>query len=273
MSAAPETVAENELAFFLVTNEPVPARPLLNFLYEVERRALLKRNFGPSTTVEIIEIKTGTKLVRISFTSAIALASLAVAVAAFANDLVSGVQQPSGRLAETMAAMCLDHGVVECVVTTSEGQVRISREQMPAVGVIADRRERSEAIKIDASHSDGSLFSDRTGYAQGVNDAVSSARIYPELETVRSEGARLRKGRIYTVVGTLTPPAPNASSTEAGYWNFISQSGRSYWAQGIDVSRVGLVERGTVVVRAELAGHKAGLPLLEVKDVFTSDEP
>jgi hypothetical protein len=46
MSAAPKTVELNELAFFFQTNEPIPARPLLDFLYEVERIARTRRYLG-----------------------------------------------------------------------------------------------------------------------------------------------------------------------------------------------------------------------------------
>lgn len=67
MSGPFEHVGEHELAFFFQTNEPIPARPLLNFLYEVERIALTQRHLGPSAVVEITEVRTGTKSVRLTF--------------------------------------------------------------------------------------------------------------------------------------------------------------------------------------------------------------
>ncbi len=267
MSTAPISVGEHELAIFLVTNEPVPARPLLNFLYEVERRARLQRHLGPSAVVEILEIRTGTKLVWLSFDRAVALAGLAVAVAAYGNDVAGAVQQPSGRLAETMAAMCLDNGVVECVITTSKGQVRISRDQMPAVELLQQRREDDDHQKASIPHSDGSTFSDGSGYASTESRVEASPVRYREAEMISSPA---QTGRVYTVVGKLTPPNSDDTSIGAGDYRFTSLSGRSYLARGVNPTRT---DRGTVIIRAELIGNESGLPLLEVKDVFTSDEP
>src|SRR3569832_1544434 len=105
MSAPPQRVADNELAFFFQTNEPVPARPLLVFLGEIERIAKSQRHLGPGTLVEITEIVTGTKLVRITFGDRVSLAALAVAVITLGNDLADRFTQPRGRLPESVAEM------------------------------------------------------------------------------------------------------------------------------------------------------------------------
>ena len=106
MSTPPEVVGENELAFFFQTNEPIPARPLLAFIWEVERIALTRRYFGPSVLVEITEIQTGTKLVRLTLNQKVGIATAigttvmaAVAVAEFGLHIADRIQQPKGRLA------------------------------------------------------------------------------------------------------------------------------------------------------------------------------
>src|SRR4051794_34878890 len=81
-----ERIGENELAFFFQTNEPIPARPLLDFLYEVERIALTQRHLGPSAIVEITEVRTGTKAARLTFNQKLGVGALAVAVAQLGMD-------------------------------------------------------------------------------------------------------------------------------------------------------------------------------------------
>lgn len=272
MSSAPISVGHNELAFFLVTNEPIPARPLMYFISEVERQARFQRHLGTSVVVEILEIRTGTKLVLLSFDRFVAVGSLAIAVAAYGNDIAGQVQQPSGKLAEAVATLCVDHGVVECVITTSEGQLRIARDEMPAVQRIRQRREDAAFPKTAIPHSDGSTFSDGTGYAApSVSKSDPATVRYQEAELVSP--ARTRQGQVYTVVGKLTPPNPDDTSDLGGVYRFTSLSGRSYFARGVGPSRDEFDERGTVIIRAELVGKEAGLPVLDVKDVFTSDEP
>lgn len=98
--------------------------------------------------VEIVEVITGTKLVRMTFDRKVAVAglgvgvaSLAVAVLALGADVAGRIQQqPSGRPPESVARMFVDNGVVRCVITTSEGQIMIGRDAMPAVTRLRDRR-------------------------------------------------------------------------------------------------------------------------------------
>jgi hypothetical protein len=145
MSAVPNDLAANELAIFFQTNEQVPARALLNFIYEVDRIARTKRHFGPDALVEILEVRTGTKLVKLSIESKLAAATLVVALAAFANDISLRIQQSSGRLAQSVAQMCIENGVVECEIRTSDTHIKITREEIRAVPIL-DRRRSVEGL-------------------------------------------------------------------------------------------------------------------------------
>jgi len=181
MSFAPTTVGFSEFAIFLETNEPVPFRPLFDFLAEIETLARQPNHLGDSAVMEVLEIQTGTKFVRLTFESKVAVAALAVAILALANDVASGMTKPSGALAESAAAMCVSHGVVECVVTTSQGQIRISRNEMPAVQLLEAQStgnafnadEEGGLIEvsatIDGPAPDGTLEAARR--LEGVEDA------------------------------------------------------------------------------------------------------
>lgn len=133
MSAMPNDLAANELAFFFQTNEQVPAPALLNFIYEVDRIARTKRHLGPDAFVEILEVRTGTKLVKLSIEAKLAAGALVVALAALANDISLRIQQSSGRLAQSVAQMCIENGVVECEIRTSDTHIKITRDEIRAV--------------------------------------------------------------------------------------------------------------------------------------------
>jgi hypothetical protein len=176
------------------------------------------------------------------------------------NDLMGRLQAPSGRLSESVARMCLDHGVVRCVVTSSEGSVWISRDEMPAVRTLAGRRERAEG-------------------ANALPDPVRRERVVPEKAQVAAlplderrmieDVARMREsgsGRVYTLVGKLTPPEDGD-----GRWRFVTQSGRPYAAVGVDPARTQLAS-SVVVLRAALLA-RGEETLLDVSDVFELDEP
>jgi hypothetical protein len=270
MSAPLKTVEPTEIAFFFQTNEPVPARPLLDFLYEVERIAHSRRYIGPDAIVEIMEVVTGTKLVRMSFNRKVAFtsvglagASLTVAVAQLGNDLVGRIQQPTGRLAESVARMCLDHGVAECVVTTPEGQVQISRDAIKAIAVLQSRRDIAEATAdMPTGPRPKSLLSDERVLA---DERILAQRI----EDIRpASPGREHDGRIYTLVGRLQ--SPGAGSRD---WRFSSQSGTIYIARGVNPERSSIQRDATVVIRAEVWGREQGATVLNVKDVFEPEEP
>jgi hypothetical protein len=145
MSSAPSKVGQAKLAIFLQTNEPVPFQPLFEFLKEIELLARQPHHLGPVAMMEVLEVQTGTKLIKLTFDRTVALTSLAVAIVALGNDIASGMKQPSGGIAESAALLCAHHGVVECVVTTSEGQIHILRDEMPAVNALENKAAQQSA--------------------------------------------------------------------------------------------------------------------------------
>ena len=273
MSAPPKTVGQYELAFFFQTNEPIPARPLLNFLYEVERIARTRRHLGPSAVVEISEIQTGTKLVRLTFDRKLALATLAVAVVALGNDLIDRMQQRSGRLAESIAEMCLDHGVAECVVTTPEVHVRITRDQLPAITTVQERRDFREAPRMDMPDAESVRAPSAVGSAATEHAQLGAEELVRPLDDLRYDQLSRLDGRIYTIIGKLQPPGSAGHRVPARYWQFDSLSGRTYIASGINPERARIPRTATVVIRAEIVGDEAGITVLNVRDVFETEEP
>lgn len=273
MSGPPEIVGEHELAFFFQTNEPVPARPLLNFLYEVERIARTQRHLGPSAVVEITEIRTGTKLARLTFDRKLAVGSLAVAVIALGNDLLARILQPTGRLAESVAEMCLDHGVAECVITTSEAQVRIIRDDLPAIAVVQEKRAALGSFAARKMDPDGAKVTSEASARLAEPLMRRSDEVLMPSEAVLRDGSRGFDERVYTLVGKLRPPGSAGNRVPAQDWQFDTLSGKIYIARGVSPERARIRRSATVVIRAEIVGEEAGYIVLNVKDVFVSEEP
>lgn len=278
MSSPPEIVDVREIALFFQTNEPIPTRPLLKILNEVDRIAHSSRHLGPHALVEIVDITTGTKLVRLSVEAKIALGSLGVALASLASDLSNRIQQPSGRLAESIAELCLDHGVAECVITTSDTQVRITRDQIPAIHAVQKRRDRDEAIGSATPHSDEIPFSDGTEFSDGTGFRTASSRAGRVEDRLIARDAFLvlpsqAGDRLYTLVGRLRPPGDVGNSVPAEHWQFATLSGKVYIARGVDPRRTDSLNADTVVIQAKIVGREAGYIVLNVMDVFVSEEP
>lgn len=278
MSGPFHDVGENELAFFFQTNEPIPARPLLNFLYEVERIALTQRHLGPSAVVEITEVRTGTKSVRLTFNQKLAAAGIALAagtlgveVTRLGLDIADRLQhQPRGRLAESVAEMCLDHGVVESIISTHDQQIHIPRDEMPALRALEARRSGAPILERGS----------RPSFPLQVDDAVSKSEIEavrsPDLIAQRGEiladVSRPRDHRIYTIVGTLTAPNSEQNEVPLSRGQFRSQSGKIYVALGVDWDRVPHGQ-DSVVIRARIDGRDGEYTVLNVMDVFQPEEP
>jgi len=211
MSTAPERVAESELAIFLQTNEPVPFRPLFEFLKEVEMLARRPYHLGGGAVMEVLAVQTGTKLITITFSDVMAVASFALAAASFRNDLANNIKQPTGNLAENAAAMCALNGVVEYVVTTSEGPIRISRDEMPAYETFKSRQadqvvtaELHELIAPLSGYPDSNVF-DSIRNMEGVENvtvAPDGDKYVITLSTRYMHGqARGLQGELYRVLG------------------------------------------------------------------------
>ena len=280
MSGPLATVGDNELAFFFQTNEPIPARPLLNFIYEVERITLTRRFFGPSGLVEVTEVRTGTKLVRLTFNQKVAAASLTVAAVGVAAtvgqlglNIADRIKQPAGRLAETVAEMCLDNGVAECVITTPEMQIKVGRDELPAIETVLQKRAGIAGPKRLMPSSESRQGEKAVGSAN-----IQELHALPDeqlmvQDELRAELVRRRDGRVYTVVGYLRPPSADGNTVPNLDWEFRTESGKTYIARGIDPGRVGRAAQGLMVIRAEIIGRDEGFTVLSVKDVFEPEEP
>ena len=274
MSAPLDVVDENELAFFFLTNEPVPARPFLTFIAEVERIAQTQRHLGPFALVEVSEVITGTKHLRLTFgqkiqkqTVLIAAGTLALGVANLGLDIAGRLKRPTGRLPESVAEMCLDNGVVECVVTTSKQRIHITREDMPALNTVERKRAATGLTGIPKA-------------TLHINDAISSSEIAAESPILRAEHLggfeRLEPGsddRVYTVVGHLSPPGTPSNRVRSNEGQFRSESGRIYVAQGVDWEKLPRDRRDPLVIRARTIGQTGEFRLLSVIDVFEPEEP
>lgn len=276
MSGPFKNVGENELAFFFQTNEPIPARPLLNFLAEVERIALSKRYLGPDVIVEITEIKTGTKSVRLTFNqkmlvagAAIAAGALAVDVARLGLEIADRLQHSTGRLAESVAEMCSDHGVVESTVSTHNEQIRIPRDEMPALAALDMKRSapvardfptRPSALQVDEAISSSEI------------EAVHSPDFIAQRGEILAGLGRPRDKRIYTIVGILGEPGAPGNVVPRSTGQFRTQSGKTYIARGVDWDHAPHGD-DPVVIRAQIDGRDGEFTALNVMDVFKSEEP
>lgn len=277
MSGPFKDVGEHELAFFFQTNEPIPARPLLNFLYEVERIALTQRHLGASAVVEITEVRTGTKSVRLTFNqkmavvvAAAAAGTFAVEVARLGLDIADRLQRPNGRLAMAAAEMCIDHGVVESVISTHSEQIRIPRDEMPAV----------KALEVKRSGLSYRQSPSRSPFPLQVDDAISKTEVEavpsPDFIVQRGEiladSSRPRDGRVYTVVGILNPPGMPGNVVPRSRGQFRAQSGKIYVVRGVDWDRAPRSNE-LVVIRAEMDSRDGEYVVLNVIDVFEPQEP
>lgn len=267
MSAPPKLADANEIAFFLQTNEPVPARALLDFIGEIEKLARSRRHLGPDAMVEIVEVITGTKLVRMTFDRKLAMTGLAVAVLALANDVAGRIQEPTGRLPQTVARMCVDNGVVECVITTSEGQIMIGRDAIPAVAQLRDRREAAAIADAEAGAAQA-VPRERAAKPETLEGPSEPGRLRALDDIVAAGLGRVSDGRVYTLVGSLQQPDGGARE-----WRFTSQAGKLYIARGVNPERSATLKTDPVVIRADVVGQNGGLTVLNVLDVFEPEEP
>lgn len=157
----PEITSENEIAFFFSTNEPIPTAPLLTFISEVARIAKTQKHFGPDAVVDLVEVKSGSKTIKLSIDNKIAAAGVAVAAVAaaatmgqFALDIMDRMQQPDTRIAKCTATMMLDNGVASATIITCEGPLEeLTRDKIErlVVSSSSDREVREATSSLDVS--------------------------------------------------------------------------------------------------------------------------
>lgn len=231
MSAPPERVAPHEIAFFFNTNEQVPAAPLLFFISEIERIARTKRHFGDQVFLELIQVETGTKLVKLSVNQKIALAAVAVAgwqaaiqTSEFALDIADRLKKEN-RLAQCAADMAFRHGVIATTIVGHEVHVTIPRDEMPLYrryiddSAPADREERLGVKSFQLGTPDGRTLSDGTGQTLG-GDLGDEFWVPRMGAPVTGPTQRVRW------VGTF-------EQEEAGYV-FVRDDGKRYPVAGVD---------------------------------------
>src|SRR5687768_2634945 len=116
MSAPPLDLPPNEIAFFLHTNAAVPAASLVRLIVALDRLAHSEQHFGANALFELIEVRTGTKLLKFLVDKGIDIAALAIAIAAYQGDIEERAKgEPDSEVATVLAELCVDHGVSECV--------------------------------------------------------------------------------------------------------------------------------------------------------------
>lgn len=276
MSSAPEVVGDLQLSFFFQTNEPIPAKALMDFVRQVDRVAHFKKYLGPTAIVELLEIRTGTKLIIFSFSQAesklvtnVAIASFVVGVLALGNDLRESIKETNSPIANSVATMCLDHGVVNMTVTTSAGRYLIDRDEVSMVADLRDQRISSEDDGSEAWNISDSITPD----LKPRPTSREEIELDPSFARLGQPSVRRIDGKVYTVFGSLTSPGAKKSQVPLDQWQFTSQSGKVFIATGVRPDRVGTIDGKLVAIRAEVAGKKDGYTTLDVKDVFEPEEP
>lgn len=120
-------------------------------------------------------------------------------------DIADQLQQPRGRLAESVAEMCLNHGVVELIITTHQAQISISRDEIPALKTVEAKRTRGSVRQSQERHPSFPLQVDNA-VSQSKIEAVHSSEFVAQQGEILAGLGRPRVGRMYTVVGTLRAP-------------------------------------------------------------------
>ena len=131
MSALPQGVAPNEVLFYFETNDHIPIGPLLDFLSEIERIAHTSRHFGPDCIVEIASAGSGSFWIRLAFWTA--MGGAIAEMSGFGLDIAERLSNSRERVAQCVATLVIEHGVVRSQVITCEGSVTITRDGMASV--------------------------------------------------------------------------------------------------------------------------------------------
>jgi len=136
-----------QLGLFFQTNNRIPIGLVATFLSELERLVHAHPELGPDATVELASARSGTLdvIVEIS-TIAANVATAGGAVGAFAVYLCKHLQKKRAKLATTVAALTIDHGVVELKVSTDQGSEKVVTHSLPAVQTLLQKREDKRAI-------------------------------------------------------------------------------------------------------------------------------
>jgi len=153
MSAAPEITPENHIGFYFETNEGISLKNLGAFLMEIEHLAKLKSHFGPAAKVEIVGAGTGTFWMEIAI-SAISDVSTAL-VESFVKAILSRFKRKKGKLAEAIAALAMDNGVVSAEITTKDQKITIQKKDLGAIETVAKKRSDNDGYVQKGYWQDG----------------------------------------------------------------------------------------------------------------------
>jgi hypothetical protein len=131
-----ERLEPNEIGLSFKTNDEIDVEALSNFFRELAREA--RRHLGPDVVLRIAEIGTGSLWTRITIIGGV-IVGLAT-VGDFGLNLAEALYRPRNKLAQAVAAIILDSGVVEAKIVTHDRTIVVHRNEMPSVPLLEARR-------------------------------------------------------------------------------------------------------------------------------------
>lgn len=150
MRFEPEDLAADELAFRFETNGLISAAAIGTFLFELERIAHLKSHFGPEASVQILALGTGSLWGKLKIAGAVAVG--AAALGDFGLALEERINGPRAAIAQCVAEMTIDSGVVSATITTQDCQVTVHTRDLPAIAHVKQKREASRVNRHRPAH-------------------------------------------------------------------------------------------------------------------------
>jgi len=154
MDFKPQDLAPDELAFRFETNDTISAAAVGTFLREVERIARLKSHFGPEAEVRILDIGTGSLWGKIKIIGGVAVG--VATIGSFGLAIEERLNQPTPVIAQCVAEMALDSGVVSATIVTQDCHITVHTKDLPAIDyvkhkrVAADEKRQQEKLEDQA---------------------------------------------------------------------------------------------------------------------------
>jgi hypothetical protein len=137
-------LAPNAFVIRLETNDLVAPAAFGTMLREVDRLAHLRTGLGSDADLRIVDIGTGTIWAHI--VAGLAISANVAAIAAFACYLEERMRRKTGALAESLAALAIDNGVVEAKIVMRDRTITIATNDLPARRTVEQKRQIAAGI-------------------------------------------------------------------------------------------------------------------------------
>jgi propanediol dehydratase small subunit len=147
MRFEPEDLGSDELAFRFETNDIISAAAIGTFLFELERIARLKSHFGPDARVQVLALGTGSLWGKLKVAGAVAVG--AAALGDFGLALEERISRPRANIAQCVAEMTIDSGVVSATITTQDCQITVNTQGLPAIESVQQKRQDLSARNFE----------------------------------------------------------------------------------------------------------------------------